>query len=135
MRALMAGLVLVSTGAFAAEEDCTLKLYTASTLEAHQGLVELYGIEKGPGLGYLTLTCINPVVLKSHALSDIQASAGASGERQTLELKEFLDVNRYLYVGNFNYESGVPVEFNFSVLAAEADQAQTLSYTGTFYYR
>ncbi len=120
--ALLSAIVLLSASVSADEKaPCTLKVYASTTLELHSGLEELYGLERKPGRGWATFTCINPVSLSSHKMSGLELQVIQRGAVQDPSLKEWYDVNRIYYVTSFDYISGEPLMLSFSARETETN--------------
>lgn len=120
MASLLTGtLVLASNSVWA--QGCKVKTYVSASEELSEHVADLYGFERQPSLGYLTITCVDPVTFGSYAFEDPRVTvAGASGE-VVLEMREFYEGMRIMYTTNFPFTHGEVTRFSVVTDLVETD--------------
>ena len=117
---LFAGsLILASTSASA--EVCKVKTYVSASEELSEHVADLYGFERKPSLGYLTITCVDPVTFGSYQFEDPKVTVTGSAGDVILEMREFYEGMRIMYTANFPFTHGEVTRFSVMTNLKETD--------------
>ncbi|NRP39032.1 hypothetical protein XMA121_001657 [Marinobacterium sp. xm-a-121] len=112
-------LAFVSTGVWA--EDCKVKTYVSASEELSEHVADLYGFERKPSLGYLTITCVDPVTFGSYQFEDPKVRVSGSTGDVVLEMREFYEGMRIMYTANFPFTHGEVTRFSVVTDLKETD--------------
>ena len=120
MASLVAGaLALTSTSAWA--EGCKVKTYVSASEELSEHVADLYGFERKPSLGYLTITCVDPITFGSYQFEDPKVTVSGSAGDVVLEMREFYEGMRIMYTNNFPFTHGEVTGFSVVTDLKETD--------------
>ena len=117
---LLAGaLVLGSTSVWS--EGCKVKTYVSASEELSNHVADLYGFERKPSLGYLTITCVDPVTFGSYQFEDPKVTVTGPKGDVVLEMREFYEGMRIMYTTNFPFTHGEVTRFSVVTDLKETD--------------
>lgn len=117
---LFAGsLSLTSTSVLA--EICKVKTYVSASEELSEHVADLYGFERKPSLGYLTITCVDPITFGSYQFENPKVTVTGSTGDVVLDMREFYEGMRIMYTANFPFIHGEVTRFSVSTNLKETD--------------
>jgi hypothetical protein len=117
---LFAGsLILTSNSALA--EVCKVKTYVSASEELSEHVADLYGFERKPSLGYLTITCVDPVTFGSYQFEEPKITVSGSDGNLVLDMREFYEGMRIMYTANFPFTHGEVTRFSVITDLKETD--------------
>jgi hypothetical protein len=116
---LFGSLGLASTGVWA--DGCKVKTYVSASEELSEHVADLYGFERQPSLGYLTITCVDPMTFGSYQFEDPKVTVVGSTGEVVLEMREFFEGMRIMYTANFPFTHGEVTRFSVVTDLKETD--------------
>lgn len=102
-------------------DSCQVKTYVSASEELSEHVADLYGFERKPSLGYLTITCVDPMTFGSYQFDDPKVTVTGPEGEVVLQMREFYEGMRIMYTTNFPFSHGDLTRFSVVTDLKETD--------------